>query len=155
MSQEDKPTKEKVKRLRNKLKEGRYSPAKHSRKNVKRSWCEAAMGDLLDEMDIDYDIEKSLKFKNGWKHYDINLIDYPILIEVDGDYWHRNKETKGATKPNFIQMKNKQNDYIKNFVAKNAGYKLIRVWESDLKDNYDGVKERITEILTEIKSEAE
>ena len=40
-------------------------------------------------------------------------------------------------------------------MAKNAGYKLIRVCESDLKDNYDGVKERITEILTEIKSEAE
>ena len=29
-------------------------------------------------------------------------------------------------KPNFMQLKNKQNDMIKNWVAKNAGYKLIR-----------------------------
>ena len=44
---------------------------------------------------------------------------------------------------------------IKNWVSKNAGYKLIRVWELDIKENYDEVKDRITKLLKEIKSEIE
>ena len=155
MSQEDIVTKEQAKRLRKKLKEGNYSPAKTSRKHKKRTWCEQAIQDMLDEMNIAYDIEKSLKFKNTWKHFDINLIDYPVLIEVDGNYWHGNKETMREGKPNFMQLKNKQNDMIKNWVSKNAGYKLIRVWELDIKENYDEVKDRITKLLKEIKSEIE
>ena len=155
MSQEDIVTKEQAKRLRKKLKEGNYSPAKTSRKHKKRTWCEQAIQDMLDEMNIAYDIEKSLKFKNTWKHFDINLIDYPVLIEVDGNYWHGNKETMRKGKPNFMQLKNKQNDMIKNWVAKNAGYKLIRVWELDIKENYDEVKDRITKLLKELKSEIE
>jgi len=150
MSKEDIVTKEQAKRLRKKLKEGNYSPAKRSRKHKKRTWCEQAIQDMLDEMNIAYDIEKSLKFKNSWKHFDINLLDYPVLIEVDGDYWHGNKETRGQGKPNFMQLKNKQNDMIKNWVAKNSGYKLIRVWENDIKENYEEVKSRIVNILTEI-----
>ena len=43
-------------------------------------------------MGIPFEIEKSLPFKRSWKHYDIALDDYPILIEVDGDYWHGNEE---------------------------------------------------------------
>ena len=155
MSQEDIVTKEQAKRLRKKLKEANYSPAKTSRKHKKRTWCEQALQDMLDEMNIAYDIEKSLKFKNTWKHFDINLIDYPVLIEVDGNYWHGNKETMRKGKPNFMQLKNKQNDMIKNWVAKNAGYKLIRVWELDIKENYDEVKGRITKLLKEIKSDTE
>ena len=155
MSQEDIVTKEQAKRLRKKLKEANYSPAKTSRKHKKRTWCEQAIQDMLDEMNIAYDIEKSLKFKNTWKHFDINLIDYPVLIEVDGNYWHGNKETMRKGKPNFMQLKNKQNDMIKNWVAKNAGYKLIRVWELDIKENYDEVKGRITKLLKEIKSDTE
>ena len=155
MSKEDIVTKEQAKRLRKKLKEGNYSPAKRSRKHKKRTWCEQAIQDMLDEMNIAYDIEKSLKFKNTWKHFDINLIDYPVLIEVDGNYWHGNKETMREGKPNFMQLKNKQNDMIKNWVAKNAGYKLIRVWELDIKENYDEVKGTITKLLKEIKSDTE
>ena len=49
-----------------------------------------------------------------------------------------------------MQLKNKQNDMIKNWVAKNSGYKLIRVWENDIKENYEEVKSRIVNLLTEI-----
>ena len=150
MNKEDIVTKEQAKRLRKKLKDGNYSPAKKSRKHKKRTWCEQAIQDMLDEMNIAYEIEKSLKFKNTWKHFDINLIDYPVLIEVDGNYWHGNKETMRSGKPNFMQLKNKQNDMIKNWVAKNAGYKLIRIWEKEIEDDYEGIKNKITNIIAEI-----
>lgn len=41
---------------------------------------------------------------------------------------------------------------IKNWVVKNAGYKLIRIWEKDIQDDYDGVKSKI---LNAIKGELE
>jgi very-short-patch-repair endonuclease len=53
-------------------------------------------------------------------------------------------------KPNFMQLKNKQNDMIKNWVAKNAGYKLIRIWEKDIEEDYEGIKNKITNIISEI-----
>ena len=152
MSKEDIVTKEQAKRLRKKIKESTHSTPKKSRKHKKRTWCEQAVQDLLDEMNIAYEIEKSLKFKNTWKHFDINLIDYPILIEVDGNYWHGNKETMRTGKPNFMQLKNKQNDMIKNWVAKTAGYKLIRIWEKEIEDDYEGIKNKITAIIAEIDS---
>ena len=83
MSKEDIVTKEQAKRLRRKLKDGNYSPAKKSRKHKKRTWCEQAIQDLLDEMNIAYEIEKSLKFKNTWKHFDINLIDKHVKTNID------------------------------------------------------------------------
>ena len=70
----------------------------------------------------------------------------------DGNYWHGNKETMRSGKPNFMQLKNKQNDMIKNWVAKNAGYKLIRIWEKEIEEDYEGIKNKITNIITEINS---
>tara|TARA_B100000809_G_scaffold192846_1_gene191738 strand:+ start:57 stop:515 length:459 start_codon:yes stop_codon:yes gene_type:complete len=152
MNKKDISSKEQTKRWKNKLKEGTKNVPRGTRKHKKRTWCEQAVQDMLEEMDLAFDIEKSLKFKNTWKHFDINLIDYPILIEVDGNYWHGNKETMREGKPNFMQLRNKQNDMIKNWVARNAGYKLIRIWEKDIQDDYDGVKSKI---LSAIKGESE
>ena len=39
---------------------------------------------------------------------------------------------------------------IKNWVAKIAGYKLIRIWENEIEDDYEGIKNKITNIIAEI-----
>mgnify|MGYP003676558908 FL=1 len=102
-------TKDKVKRLKKKLSDATPVKPRISRKNRKRTWCEQAVQDLLDEMKVPYEIEIPLPFKLSWKHYDIGLSDHAILIEVDGDYWHGNKEVLSEEqKINWMQMKNKQ-----------------------------------------------
>ena len=113
-----------------------------NRARKRRTWPEQETQYILDELEIKYEIEKPLPHQNGFKYYDILLIDYNILIEVDGDFWHGDLEDKNKNGL-MIKMKNKQNDYIKNFVAKQNYYELVRIKESDLKDNREMVKETI------------
>lgn len=64
------------------------------------------------------------KIKKGFvlfgKHYDF-ILNEKILIEFDGDYWHN-------------QLKNIENDKLKDRLAIENGYKIFRVKESESKD---------------------
>tara|TARA_Y100000310_G_scaffold344859_1_gene460061 strand:- start:712 stop:1212 length:501 start_codon:yes stop_codon:yes gene_type:complete len=145
--------KDKVRRLKKKLSEANPVKPRISRKNRKRTWCEQAIQDLLTDMKIPYEIEIAIPFKLSWKHYDVGLEEYPILIEVDGDYWHGNKKAMNEEqKINWMQMKNKQNDLLKNWVAKSKGYTLIRIWESEVKDDLLAVRAKIRKVIREVKS---
>ena len=95
--------------------------------------------DMLEGEGIDYEREKPLKYMAGWRYYDFCLIDYNVLIEVDGQYYH---DTRG--KPSYVIMMAKKNDAIKNWLAKKEGYNLIRIKEKELLEEYDGVKEKIS-----------
>tara|TARA_R110000824_G_scaffold243187_4_gene431815 strand:+ start:6521 stop:6994 length:474 start_codon:yes stop_codon:yes gene_type:complete len=149
-------TKAKVKKLKEALSDSTSNKPKRTRKNNRRTEPEQLTQDLLEEMDIPFEIEKSLRFKFSWKHYDISLLDYPILIEVDGNYWHGNKQTmKEGVKRNFIQIKNKENDAIKNWLAKSKGFKLLRIWEKEIKEDRESVRVKILNIISEYKTEKE
>lgn len=62
-----------------------------------------------------------------------------IIIEVDGDFHHCNPNSKHAIPKYDIQIKTVGNDYRKNLIAKNNGFKLLRFWESDINNNVDDV----------------
>jgi|TARA_R110000851_G_scaffold106389_1_gene225427 very-short-patch-repair endonuclease len=100
---------------------------------------EQQIADMLEGEGIDYEREKPLKYMAGWRYYDFCLIDYNVLIEVDGQYYH---DTRG--KPSYVIMMAKKNDAIKNWLAKKEGYNLIRIKEKELLEEYDGVKEKIS-----------
>jgi len=57
-----------------------------------------------------------------------------LLIEVDGDYWHCN-ESLGYMSVGKGQQRTKKYDKIKNKVAADNGYTLLRFWESDIRNN--------------------
>jgi len=96
-------------------------------KRVERvSKPEKELRELLFNAGIDF--VPSFPVKN--KVFDIYIPSENLLIEVDGIYWHaRNK-----TNLNAIQLKNIENDNIKNGLAKKMGYNLLRVWEDDIKN---------------------
>lgn len=149
-----KVNREKAKRLREKISDSYAYKPKRTRKHTQRTEPEKITQELLEQMGIPYEIEKSLKYKFSWKHYDISLKEYPILIEVDGNYWHGEEDTrKKQGRANFTQYKNKQNDAIKNWLAKKNGYKLIRIWEKEIKEDVEGVKNKILDIIEECKTD--
>lgn len=51
-------------------------------------------------------------------------------MEIDGIYWHG----KGLadSELNNQQTKTRENDKIKNQLAKDQNYKLIRIWEDEI-----------------------
>lgn len=96
----------------------------------------------------------------GFKH-EVNLGNYVfdlvnkkkgIIIEVDGEYWHGNEEfvdkrQKGIM--NEIQIKNKKRDYEKDEFANKNGYKILRFWDTDIKNNIVDVLEKIERTIME------
>lgn len=101
---------------------------------------ELIMSQILIELGHSFDYQ----FKFGYWVYDFFLPDHNLFIECDGDYWHGNpayfQELNDTQKNNIYRGKQKERYAI------NKGYHLIRVWENELKNSPDSVKELIKSI---------
>lgn len=96
--------------------------------------------EVLKDLCINFEEEKK---KSYWS-FDFYLIDYNIYIEVDGDYFHSNPNTRWPDGPkNETQRKVRKNDIKKNKYCKDNNLTLIRFWENDIMKNTDLVIEKI------------
>jgi len=93
---------------------------------------EKKVAEKLDSMKIDYVFQFFITTNGICKSYDFKIKDKPILIEIDGDYWHGGP---GVSKYHYNINETKVNDQFKNELAKNNGYMLIRFWESEINQN--------------------
>lgn len=85
------------------------------------------------------------KIKN--KYYDFFLPKYRLLIEIDGDYIHTNNKA-GHFITNHFKKKIFRNDALKNLIAETAGFKLIRIWETDLNNlNENNIKSYLEQFV--------
>tara|TARA_R110000868_G_scaffold17137_3_gene75656 strand:- start:8289 stop:8756 length:468 start_codon:yes stop_codon:yes gene_type:complete len=137
-----KSTKKRLLKPKNKIKTIKYLQAQAYRMDKNKTWPEIEFESILKEMNIKYESQKILK----GKIYDYYIPDYNMLCEVDGNYWHGDPEKYEVLSE--MQKKTSQNDRYKNIIAKGMGYNIFRVWESELKESREDVKERIeNEIL--------
>jgi len=91
--------------------------------------------ELLDKNNIEYKFQHWVEWKHGWKKfYDFYIPNKNLLIEIDGVYWHG--KDKIDDKLNNQQIQTRQNDAIKNELAKKRGYDLMRIWEDEI-ENFD------------------
>ena len=135
--------KKSVERLRRKLRDNNPSPPMNRAKR-EMSNLERMVADMLDDLKIEYEREKPLKYLKGYRYYDFNLIDYNILIEVDGAYWH---DSQG--KASYAILMAKKNDVTKNWLAKKEGFTMLRIKEKELTEEYNQVKENISSLIKE------
>ena len=126
------------------------SRGKNSYSKIHRSVVKA-----LKKENININIEKKLPKENGY-YYSFDIVVEPdILIEVNGDYWHGNpaiyKPTdiilKGSSRDCTVQEK-WDYDAIKLQVAKDHGYKVIIIWESDWQNNKGKEIQRIKDEIS-------
>jgi len=130
-------TKKNLLKSRNAISKVKYLQSQSIRMDKNKTWPELEFEKVLKEMNIKYETQKILK----GKIFDYYLPDYNTLCEVDGDYYHGNKEL--FLELNSMQKRNKKNDNYKNLISKGMGYKIFRVWESELKKDLELVKNRI------------
>tara|TARA_R110000744_G_scaffold163191_4_gene279840 strand:+ start:114 stop:560 length:447 start_codon:yes stop_codon:yes gene_type:complete len=136
--------KNKVKRLKQKLNSSQKNlPMNRAKKEM--TSLERQVADMLDDLKIEYEREKPLKYMQGYRYFDFHLIDYGVLIEVDGAYWHGDV----GNKPSYAGMMAKKNDATKNWLAKKDGFKMLRIKEKELIDNYNQIKENISSLIKE------
>lgn len=107
------------------------------------TWPEREFQKLLIELGIKYETQKIV----GKKIFDFYLPEYNMIVEVDGDYYHANPLLFEEGSLNKMQERNLRNDKFKESLASGLGYKIERVWEYDLKNNYNKVKLRIKKML--------
>lgn len=99
--------------------------------------------EFLDKLGVEY--EKQFKAEDIGRYYDFYLPKWKLLIEVDGDYYHSKGLTYEQMSP--MQKRNNRVDKLKNEWAILHGYKIIRVWESDINQNSTKLLERLKEYL--------
>lgn len=112
------------------------------RMSKKMTLPEKLFSRLMKELNVKAEPQKVI----GTKIYDFYIPSINMLVEIDGDYYHANPEIYEG-KESKMQKRNIDNDMYKDTLATGLGYKIERVWESDLKKNYSEVKRKFKKIL--------
>ncbi len=110
---------------------------KESRKNIvfplKDTTIEVKIQNFLKTMQLDFTTHNYMEIEHGYQcdilipkqiHIYLNgeifEIKHPMIIEADGDYWHS-------------YPKGREIDYIRTKELIKKGYKVIRLWERDIR----------------------
>jgi very-short-patch-repair endonuclease len=91
------------------------------------SKLEKNFANICDEANIEWVMQYKLKNKR----YDFFFPKYKILVEIDGNYIHSN-EAEGFRIDKPFKKKIFKNDAFKNIIAKSLGFKILRIWETEL-----------------------
>jgi len=114
---------------------------------VKRSLLEVRFELFFQLLNIKFQHSYYINTKENHFIYDFHLPEYNCLVEIDGDFWHCNPDTKYALPECKTQNINIINDKKKNQWAKDNGFKLLRFWENDIKNNPQQIIETLKKEL--------
>jgi len=96
----------------------------------KMNKLEKLVADELDRASIPYHFQYFIVENGICKSYDFKIKGKPIIIEVDGDFWHGNPNQANHYKKVDIV---RENDVVKTDLAIAKGLRIVRLWESDIK----------------------
>lgn len=98
-------------------------------------------------MVCDFLTKNKIKFieekNNGIFSFDVYLTDYDIYIEIDGDYWHSNPIFYKDGPQTKTQKINYFRDLRKNEFCRQNNLTILRIWENDIKNNFEQVAKKI------------
>lgn len=108
---------------------------------------------------------KKLRYRVNYKELpgkpDIVFTKYRVVVFCDGDYWHgHNWAVRGLS--SFEEELASYSEYWRNKILRNIerdednnkelmklGWTVVRIWESDIKNDLEGCVKRIQEALLE------
>ena len=102
--------------------------------------------EFLDKLNLKY--ERQYEAKDIGRFYDFCVRTEggsPVLIEVDGDYYHANPDKIDESKLSPMQKKNRRVDELKNKWALIHSIPIIRVWEDDIRNHQKKVMDMLKE----------
>jgi len=131
-----------------------FKGKKHKPESIKKMFAyreermnklEKMVDDRLEELGVKRHFQFFIVKDKTCKIYDFKIKGKPAIIEVDGDYWHGNPNTKSHCKEvNEVR----ENDQLKNEIAESRGYKVYRLWETDIKNDISVVDDVVNQILS-------
>ena len=128
----------------------------------KRSWNMSRIKGKDTKIEVEvrkYLFSKGYRFRKNDKRYpgkpDIVLPKYHVAIFVHGCFWHRHEGCKDATTPKtrtefWLEKfdKNVKNDQIKQEKLRELGWKVIVIWECELKRSLQETMDKVEKELT-------
>lgn len=108
----------------------------------KRTKLELAGYALLEGEGIDYQPQHLIEDKF---RVDAYVPALKLVIEFDGDYWHGHPAR--FPEPNHIQRRRMAQDRAHHAYLTKCGYRILRIWESDMYKRLDQVRLRLREAL--------
>lgn len=133
---------------RKKQSEARYNYFSTTSRNSQNG-LELKFIEILTTLNINFIPQHQISNSTTKKRYDFYLPEVNTLIEVDGDYYHCNPKLYPDGPKYSIQLENIENDAIKNKLARDNGYNILRFWEMDINENKDQVIDTILKITNE------
>jgi G:T-mismatch repair DNA endonuclease (very short patch repair protein) len=143
-------TRKKISNSQKKYYETNDSPFKgktHTPETIKKIFqnkpmnkLEKLVAEYLDGLGIKYTFQFFINSNGICKSYDFKLKNSNLILEVHGDYWHGGK---GVERHVFNVNETIENDKLKKKIANDMGYEVVVVWESELKENIDIIKDKI------------
>lgn len=103
---------------------------------------EAAIYNGLDELGVSYCKQYIVGNKFAC---DVAFPELRIIIEIQGDYWHGNP--KKFKTLNEQQKRQQKQDRSKKAYLEACGFKVLYIWESDIKNNLTGCLNKIIEVI--------
>lgn len=139
-----------LKRGTNKGKNNPMYGKTHSPEAIKKIFSHRKMNKLeklvaktLDDAGYEYTFQFFIHDGDICKLYDFKIKGKPIIIEVDGNFWHGHPDN---IKGNYVWKEYKdvqKNDKLKEQMAKNKGYSIHRYWGSEIKKNPDIILKKL------------
>lgn len=129
-----------------------YKRAKYKFHKGKTS-PEKIFENILIENKIQYDYNKMILVTDNvgnevWYSVDFVIGNNQIFIEIQGDYWHANPMFYSRNKLNSIQRNSINRDRRKKAqIITRFGKSYYQIWEYDIRNNTEKLKEQINEIL--------
>lgn len=128
----------------------------------KRSWNMSRIKGKDTKIEVEvrkYLFSKGYRFRKNDKRYpgkpDIVLPKYHVAIFVHGCFWHRHEGCKDVTTPKtrtefWLEKfdKNVKNDQIKQEKIRELGWKVIVIWECELKWSFQETMDKVEKELT-------
>lgn len=115
--------------------------------NTTQTKPEQIVQECLEKLKINFIPQYKLTVDGVYRYFDFMLVDFNILLEVDGDFWHANPLIYDRNNLHEAQIRTLNNDTIKNEMVRKANIKLIRFWASEVIT--EGFFEKLKEVLYE------